>query len=317
MKRFNYRHGFTLVELLVVISIIGVLIAELLPAINSAREVARRSQCAHNLAALVGGVQSYEDSQGFYPPGVTDKAGPIQNRPRGMHHNWILRILPYIGERVAFQKVDFNASVYDKKNATIAAVPPPELLCPSDPDLRPHTSYAACHNDIEAPIDAKNHGVFFLNSKLRSSDISDGLAYTLFIAEKQYEPDQPDLGWMSGTRATLRNTGTAPDQTDTLHAVPAPAANPVGNGLPANQIVIPQPNNNPAGIDQPWTRTNLAANSALYVGGFGSEHGAGMVNSAFGDGSIRTVSDSIDMKLYRRLGNRADGELVDLQKLNH
>jgi prepilin-type processing-associated H-X9-DG protein len=80
-------------------------------------------------------------------------------------------------------------------------------MCPSNwADDSPYSSYAGCHHDAEAPIDADNRGVFFLNSRLTRDDLKDGVAYTLFIGEKLIE--DTDLGWLSGTPATLRNTGT-------------------------------------------------------------------------------------------------------------
>ena len=72
-------------------------------------------------------------------------------------------------------------------------------------DDLPASNYAGCHHDVEAPIDADNHGVLFLNSHISGDDIPDGAAHTIFIGEKIVADD--DLGWMSGTRATLRNTG--------------------------------------------------------------------------------------------------------------
>jgi prepilin-type N-terminal cleavage/methylation domain-containing protein len=299
------RSAFTLVELLVVISIIGILLAEVLPAVESAREVARRSQCSYNLQRLVGAVQCYQNSQTYYPAGVTDAAGPIQSRPHGMHHNWVLRLLPYLDERVAFAKIDFSASVYDNKHAELAALPLSELLCPDDSNLRPHSSYAACHNDVEAPIDADNHGVFFLNSRLRPADITDGLAYTLFLAEKRSEPEQTELGWMSGARATLRNTGTRLNGTEAeLPTFTGPLPAPLPDGSIPAPVVRPPPN-----------RIG-PANSPTFVGGFGSHHPEGLVTAALGDGSIRVLSETIDTELLRRLGHRADGQLADLRKLS-
>lgn len=276
------RRGFTLVELLVVMAIIGILVGMLMPALHTAREAGRRTTCANNMLRLGLANSAYESAHGFYPAGVTDAKGPILNQPNGLHHAWTERLLPYLDERVVFSKIDFDTSVYDPKHAAIRGLRLPEFLCPSDEvvDDGPHSSYAGCQNDVEAPIDADNHGVFFLNSRLRPDDITDGLAYTLFFAEKQSE-GKADLGWTSGTRATLRNTGT-----------------------PLN------------GTGPRATVTKPASGGPNFVGGFGSDHPGGLVVMAFGDGTVRCVSDVIGPQLLKRLGHRADAQLVDLKELD-
>ena len=205
--------AFTLVELLVVIAIIGILIALLLPAVQAAREAARRMQCMNNLTQLAIAVQNYEMANRVNPPGTIDKKGPIVNVNQGYHHNWIEQILPYIEEGNTYRHIDFNVGVYDAKNAEVRKVRMTVLSCPSDGnaprgggDLSV-SSYVGCHNDLEQPINTDNHGVFFLNSAIRYEDITDGTSHTLFIGEKLIDPSK-DLGWMSGTRATLRNAGT-------------------------------------------------------------------------------------------------------------
>src|SRR5829696_3130788 len=90
------REGFTLIELLVVIAIIGVLIALLLPAVQAAREAARRSQCVNNLMQLGLALHNYESAHEVLPPGVVNPTGPIQNTPHGYHFSWLTQILPYI-----------------------------------------------------------------------------------------------------------------------------------------------------------------------------------------------------------------------------
>jgi type II secretory pathway pseudopilin PulG len=281
---------------LVVIAIIGILISIMLPAVQAAREAGRRATCSNNLLRLAMATNSYESSHGYYPPGVADSKGPILSQAVGMHHGWIERLLPYLDERAAHAKIDFAASVYDPKNAAVRKLALVELLCPSDSVVEegPHSSYAACQNDTESPIDADNHGVFFLNSKLRSEDITDGLGYTLFIGEKRSGGTGTDLGWMSGTRATLRNTGTELNATGP-RGTPSSPANPVA----ADQKQPPI-----------WE-------SPTYVGGFGSDHSGGLVVTAFGDGSVRYLSETIDPGVLKLLGNRADGQLInptDLEK---
>jgi prepilin-type processing-associated H-X9-DG protein len=151
-------------------------------------------------------------------------------------------------------------------------------------------SYAACHNDVEAPIDVNNKGVFFLNSHLRSEDITDGTSNTIYLGEKRLA--ESALGWASGTRDTLRNTGTNINKTIALAGLfPEEDENPVAT----------QP-------DDAGKGAGSVANSTV-VGGFGSNH-AGGANFAFGDGSVRFLKNSTNTKVYQYLGNRADGELL-------
>lgn len=207
MKR-RFVYGFTLVELLVVIAIIGVLVALLLPAVQAAREAARRGQCANNMTQISLALHNYEMAHGCYPPGTIDATGPIVNAATGYHHNWLVQILPYIEEQNAWNSLDKKLSVYHPKNKPVVDAMPRWLLCPSCGagfgNFIP--CYAACHHEKEKQIDAKDHGVFFLNSFVRYDDITDGSSHTIFVGEKL--PDAWDLHWLSGTRTSLRNTGT-------------------------------------------------------------------------------------------------------------
>lgn len=204
----KHRTAFTLVELLVVIAIIGILVALLLPAVQAAREAARRSSCTNNVRQLTLGVHNYELAFGHLPIGTTNKTGPIRNVPNGHHISWLARTLPYIGEQNRAEHLDLKKSAYHKVNDPVRQTYFDILMCPSYPgEEGPFSTYAACHHDREAPIDVDNNGAFVLNKRITLDDIKDGASYTIFIGEKF--PDDSELGWLSGTPSTLRNGGFA------------------------------------------------------------------------------------------------------------
>ncbi len=210
-RRRNVRRpalGFTLIELLVVIAIIAVLIALLLPAVQQAREAARRSQCKNNLMQVGLALQNYEMAHERLPPGCVNATGPIKSESAGYHVGWIVQLLPYLDQRNVYGKIDFSVGVYDPKNAAPTAVPLPVLLCPSDPNggaTTGQTNFAGVHHDSEAPINTDNNGVLFLNSSIRFEQIEDGMSNTIFAGEKIRQGE--GHSWASGTRTSLRNGG--------------------------------------------------------------------------------------------------------------
>ncbi len=202
--------GFTLIELLLVVGIIAVLISLLLPAVQSARENARRTQCLKNLMQIGVALANYASTHKVFPPGVVNDKGPISNLPSGYHFGWAVQILPYLEQTPVYREFDFSQSVYAPRNDTARGHKIQSFLCPSVP-WTGLTSYAACHHDVEAPIAADNHGVFFLNSRVSYDDISDGPAFTILVGE--FKGSGPSLGWAVGTMSSLRNTGV-PINTD-------------------------------------------------------------------------------------------------------
>lgn len=202
------RRAFTLVELLVVIAIIGVLVALLLPAIQAAREAARRSSCLNSMRQIVVALHHHEFAQEHFPAGVVNSTGPVRNLPEGNHMSWIAQILPELDEPARYRQIDLSRGAYDKQNNRMRQTIVGLLICPSysGPDA-PVSCYAGVHHHREQPIDADNRGMMFLNSQMTFDDIRDGAAYTLLVGEK-LPSGASDLGWMSGTPATLRNTGT-------------------------------------------------------------------------------------------------------------
>jgi prepilin-type N-terminal cleavage/methylation domain-containing protein/prepilin-type processing-associated H-X9-DG protein len=291
MKRS--KAGFTMLELMIVLAIIAVLIALLLPAVQSAREAARRTHCANNLLQLGIGLGSYVSTHSVLPPGVVNDMGPIRNLPIGYHHGWLVQILPFIGQRNIYNHFNLRLSVYDVANDTNAAVRIATLVCPSS-NFHAEVNYAGCHNDVNAAIDVNNHGVLYLNSRVRYDEIVDGTTQTILLGEI---PGGPTLGWGSGTRSTLRNTGVIMNEIDALSR---------SKTVPTTFV-----NESPREVIFE-TIGSLAENGSWPVeqtGGFASFHGA-TSNFLFCDGSVRQVKQSVDTRVYRLLGNRADGEPI-------
>lgn len=271
----NPRPGFTLIELLVVIAIIAILVALLLPAVQQAREAARRSQCKNNLAQIALALLNYEMANTALPPGTVNPTGPIQSTEEGYHVSWLVATLPYLDQHPLFRRIDFSKSVYDQedvvKNAHMNM-----LQCPSDPgqsDDLSLSNYAGCHHSVEGPIDVDNDGVLFLNSRIRYRDIEDGSSNTVFVGEKSLMGGE--IGWYSGTRSTLRN---------------------MGKGMTLPQVI--GRNSAPAEFEDPE-----------YVGGFSSPH-AGGLQVVFGDGSVRFLSGNMQPEVFSALGSRNDGMIL-------
>jgi prepilin-type N-terminal cleavage/methylation domain-containing protein len=281
---FRRDQGFTLVELLVVIAIIGILVGLLLPAVQAAREAARRCSCANNLSQLGLAVHHYEFNTEQLPSGVINPDGPIRDEELGQHVSWIVSILPYMEQANAYRNFDQDAGAYAAANKPVRHEQIALITCSSHyvssseregQAMTAVTHYAGCHHDSEAPIDDDNNGVMFLNSRLRLSKVLDGLSQTIMLGE--IVDVRQSLGWVSGTRSSLRNTGSAVNDPKVFEQ--RPAADPV----------------EPAG--------------SLRVGGFGSYHTGG-AQFVLADGSVHFLSSNIDPAIYRQLGNRADGQLL-------
>ncbi|NQU21335.1 MAG: DUF1559 domain-containing protein, partial [Candidatus Nealsonbacteria bacterium] len=244
---------------------------------------------------------NYQGAHGVLPPGVTDSQGPIASRPQGQHVSWLVHVLPYIDEQVTFQHVDLSVGVYSKANAPARDVGIELFVCPSytgQPKVQGGwmSNYAGCHHDVEAPIDEDNHGVFYLNSHVSSKEILDGATHTIFVGEKL--GNARDLGWMSGTRATLRNTGTP------INCTTADTGGwsdwEEGDRDP---FWVED-----ASVDE-FLDEEIDLQKPTYVGGFGSDHPA-LANFLFGDGAVRAVSEDITPAVLQQLGHRADGKLL-------
>jgi prepilin-type N-terminal cleavage/methylation domain-containing protein len=213
--RISRGRGFTLVELLVVIAIIGILIALLLPAVQSAREAARRAQCQNNLKQLGLAVQSYQTAIGAYPPSFCITRGTTA----ATGGNWSAgaRVLPYIEGANLYGQIDFNRD-YDSatlgpSGAPIRTLRIPMFLCPAEIHDTQRTSNGVA---VHYPLNyVTNLGVWFVydpasnqggdgasypNASLKPSSFQDGLSNTLCMGEvKAYTPYYRNAGNASAT----------------------------------------------------------------------------------------------------------------------
>ncbi len=181
--------GFTLVELLVVIAIIGVMVGLLLPAVQSAREAARRMQCSNNLKQITLGLHNYESTYRMFPAGRTT-----------MGISALAAILPYIEQANAQELVDYKVAWNHANNVNATRTLISTFLCPSDPTTILPSSWAGTNYRANQgsgilwglpPTDTADpnfgmpepNGVFYLDKRLRFRDLLDGASHTAAFSE--------------------------------------------------------------------------------------------------------------------------------------
>ncbi len=164
------------------------------------------------------------------PGAIVNATGPVQNVPNGYHHGWLVQILPYLDRGDFDGMIDDTAGIYAPANLQARRAVLASLVCPSDvgplrrADGMADGDYAGCHHDTERPINTNQNGILYLNSRVRYDDIPDGSACTIAVGEKRRLG--LDLGWASGTRASLRNPGNRNNAVDDAYSMDLLKATP-------------------------------------------------------------------------------------------
>ena len=299
-NNFGLRSGFTLVELLVVIAIIGVLLALLLPAVQYAREAARRVQCSNNLRQIGIGIHNFHDAMKVAPPGAV--SGTVAREPHtrfsiptGLEHGWAVFILPFTENKPLADKYQWNYDWRAPENTVVRETRVPIFRCPSTPNasrMDNRTSggftWRAAPGDY-APDNAVSTALFaagFISPQTNRfprgflevnecrgfSMCSDGISNTMFICED------------AGRPARYRTRGKIVSGTCSGAGWADNDAEYITHGYTLSGV------SNPGGF-----AVNVTNDNEIY-----SFHtGGAMV--LFGDGSVRLMGEMVDINVVCRM----------------
>jgi hypothetical protein len=280
---------------LVVIAIIAVLTALLLPAVQQAREGARRAACRNNLKQMGLALHNYEAAHRVFPSSSTSRIdfGVWSSNPTSFHlHSWATMLLPNLDQAALSNQINFDVSALDPANVLVASQVLPIYRCPSY--TGPGFSLSPLYGRLSPAYALRNYaamgatsvgnlyltpdGVFYAQSSTRVADISDGTSHTIFIVETR-EPSA--AVWIDGGTAAVASRryleSNAPSYAgpeNSLNFQPYYTAN--GNGIDAQ-----------------------FGPSSMHAGG---------ITHLFGDGSVQIISANINANVYDALVTRAGGE---------
>ena len=336
--------GFTLVELLVVIAIIGVLVALLLPAVQAAREAARRSQCTNNMKQCALAALNYESAKNEFPIGR--RSG--QNADNSTITQWghLAHILPYVEANTTHRQIDFKAP---PKDSPIKTVSFPFFLCPSDAEDRVNNDICTAGTDwLNAgragvrgnggsdtgvsplpgstsgpgfPPLERNNGIFVANVAIEAKEVTDGLSHTAMYSERVRGDGDRDI--VEESSDWLKMSGAAEDSAkqsyDACQAIVNPAAltgqggqfccggrNWLHGDYATSRYTHIMPPNSRSCTHGSGNLTAIPVNEQGAATTASSNHSGG-VNMAMADGSTHFVADSVDPIVWQAAGSR-DGE---------
>jgi len=292
------RTGFTLIELLVVIAIIAVLVSLILPAVQQAREAARRGQCKNNLKQIGLALQNYHGNFNRFPPGYVSLFDAGGN-DTGPGWGWGAMILPQLEQEVLQNTIDFKQPIEAAANAAPRIAPLTVYLCPSD-SVKPTWSavtrdllgnvtgticdvssadYVAVFGITEPGIDGE--GIFFRNSGISMKDIRDGSSTTLLVGERsQVTCEATWVGSVTG--AKIFPPPGSPAMPELQHA---------------------------SGMTLGHTMEGTPSGPTIECNNFSSPHSGG-AHFVFADGHVQFISKNIYHPTFLALSTRAGGETI-------
>jgi prepilin-type N-terminal cleavage/methylation domain-containing protein/prepilin-type processing-associated H-X9-DG protein len=334
------NRGFTLIELLVVIAIISVLIALLLPAVQGAREAARRIQCTSNFRQLGLAVHNYESSSGVLPPqqivGFTGTTIRFRSQ-------WGVtsRLAPFLELGPLYNSINYSLTTGDRGNSTVVSTAIKTLICPGEVNPQPFTStsstgvtstyaisnYGWCAGDwytYGGPGGGPNRSAFATNRSKSFSAFTDGLSQTLLGAEvKAYQTAYHNCP--ASIPSSLASPMALPDPTTVLSVVAGAAwqcgAPTMGHtkwchGDTFNDAFTTaltpntQSPSGPSRWDSDLVSVDEDDGGPTYSAVTSRSYHPGGVGALFGDGSVRFIRDSIHWRTWRALGTIAGGEVI-------
>ena len=327
--------GFTMLEILVVVALIGALVMLLLPAVQSAREAARRMKCSNNLKQLGLGLHNYENTLGAFPPAlVMSGSGNAVTWFGG----WSVhgRILPFMEQGPMFDAINFATAYSHPQNVTVSAQMLDVFLCPSEvnSEVSQHdfgpagiTNYGFNRGDwyVWGGFDGpRTRGAFTVNRSRKVADFRDGMSQTLVAAEvKTYQPYYRDCGGLANVADPMGNYAPAADP---FTLVPEYGGS-CGNLRTSSHTEWVDGHVHQSGFTTAWP-PNKAITSAddrhdLDITGQREKNGGptfaavnsrswhpGGVNALLGDGSVTFVKETIGGVTWRALGTLKGGEVL-------
>ena len=294
------HHGFTLIELLVVIAIIAILVALLLPAVQQAREAARRSSCKNNLKQLGLAMHNYHDTHRVFPFGQIHRLATAEAPDH--RTMWMHMILPFIEQAPLYNTISpyFSGAIASQSWAGRNTIIP-MLMCPSDPEAGKtatagnsmqgfHGNYVVCAGSTEFGSTGAGlslNGIFYSQSSIRMRDITDGASNTAMASEIILTADTT----FHDLRGRYYNSWEGNVWFSTLN----PPNTTVGDRSEMG-LCISAPR-------RPCTSSGINAQYAR------SQH-VGGAHTLLADGSIRFISENIDTTTWNHVGARNDGNVL-------